>query len=214
MPVIAALAPLAIGAYQAIAGGIKAHKQQKALEAKANGAPVYGPNKGINDYYQTALNRYQVDPTNSLQYQMAQKAINNNLATGINALQDRRSAGALPRLISAASNQTTAAGVRAEQDRNQKFNELGRATQMKAGDDRMGFQYNQEQPYQRQYDLIAQKASGANRELSAGISNINNGIQSFAAMKSNGVDMWGTGGGGNTKPKYGNGLGDGYNYNY
>jgi hypothetical protein len=181
------IAGVGLGAYQAISGGVKAHKAQKELERQTNMAPKYGPNKSINDYYQTSLNRYNVDPSNSLQYQMAQKAINNNLAAGISAAQDRRSAGALPRLISASDNQLTNAGVRAEQDRNQRFNELGRATQMKAGDDRMAFNINQEQPYQANYNLTAQKASGANKELSAGISNISNGAQSLAAMSSSGM---------------------------
>lgn len=187
------IAGLGFGVYQSIHGASQAKKQQRALESKANGAPTYGPNKSINDYYQTALGRYNVDPTNSLQYQQAQRGINNNLASGISAIQDRRSAGALPRLMSAADNQLTNAGVRAEQSQNQRFNELGRATQMKSGDDRYAFNVNQEQPYQRQYDLIAQKASGANRELSAGLQNINNGLQSFAAMKSAGAygNLWG-----------------------
>lgn len=189
MSVVAAgvgIAGLGLGAYQAIHGANVASKGQKALQRQANEAPQYN-NKSVGDYYQQALNRYNVDPANTLQYQRAQQAVNNNLATGINALHNGRSAGALPRLIAASDNQLNNAGLQAEQQRNQRFNELGRASQMKAGDDRYAFNVNKEQPYQRNYALTAAMASGGNREESAGIQNIAGGLGSLAAMSSTGM---------------------------
>jgi hypothetical protein len=180
------IAGVGIGAYQAIHGASVASKGQKALERQANEAPQYN-NRSVNDYYQQALNRYNVDPSNTLQYQRAQQAVNNNLATGINALHNGRAAGNLPRLIAASDNQLNNAGVQAEQQRNQRFNELGRASQMKAGDDRYAFNVNKEQPYQRQYSLTAAMASGGNREESAGIQNVFSGANSLAAMSNSGM---------------------------
>ena len=182
MSFVAASVTVGLGATQAIIGGIKSHKAQKNLENLKT--PVYTPNKAVSDYYQTALNRYNTDPYNSQYYQQAEKQAQQGLATGISALGDRRSAtGNIGALVGNEQNQLQNAGVKAENLRNQEFGALGQATNMKAADDRQAFQYNEEAPYEKQYNLLEAKAGGANQMENAGLTNAFQGIQGYTQQQ-------------------------------
>src|SRR5579872_160855 len=112
MSFIAAGVTGAVGAYQAISGGIKAHNAQKQIEKLQS--PTYTPNQAIADYYQTARNRAETSPYESQFYQMAEKNAGRGLATGISALQDRRSTGNVAGLVEGSQDALQKAGVQAE----------------------------------------------------------------------------------------------------
>ena len=163
------------GIVQSIFGGSGARKAQRELEQTQT--PFYNPNKGIQDYYQEALNRYSASPYASQMYQQAQNMIAQSMATGINALQDRRSAlSGIGALVGQGQQAGAQAGVQAEQMRRQDFGTLGRAAEMKAQDDRTAFQYNQLLPYEKRMSILGAKAGGANKMLSAGMQNIFGGL--------------------------------------
>ena len=171
------------GLLQSILGGSKAKKAESALENLKT--PTYNANKGIMDYYNTAMQRYNVNPYQSQQYQYGQQQSNRNLSAGIGALQDRRSAvGGISRLAAGANDAALRNGMAAEQEQGQRFNQLGGATQMKAGDDRMAFQYNQVAPYEKNYNLLAMKAGAGANMQNAGIQNAFNGLSSLSMLGS------------------------------
>lgn len=191
---VAAGVSAGVGAYQAISGGIKAHKAQKALEQM--NTPSYSPNAGISSYYKTALDRYQTNPYSSQMYTQATQAAGRSQAAGLSALNDRRGGGAGVARLTAISNDTALkAGVQAEGQQNLRFNQLGSATQAKAADDKYAFQINQLMPYQQKYNLLSQKAAGANQEMNAGLQNIYGGVQAFGNAQ-NLTKLFGSGGGG------------------
>lgn len=172
-----------IGLAQSLIGGSRAKKAENELENLQT--PKYTKNKSIRDYYGQALQRYNVNPYQSQQYQYAQQMSDRNLGAGIGALQDRRSAvGGISRLTAGANNAALRAGIAAEEQQNQRFNQLGAATGMQAADDRMAFQYNEIAPYEKQYNLLASKASGGARIQNAGLSNIFGGLQSASMIGS------------------------------
>ena len=191
-------ASLIEGGIQAISGGAKARKARNA--ASALQPPGYTPNKSINDYYQSALNRANAGPYNSVQYMNSLKAANTGLGAGINASQDRRSGNAnIGALVSGYNTNLQRAGGQAEQTQRGNFAQLGQAANMQSGESRFDYQQNQVAPYQKQLQLDYAQLSGGNNLLNAGLSNINSGIQTagLAAMRQN--------------PKYQQGYG-GYGY--
>lgn len=171
----------AVGAFQTIFGGSQAHKAQKQMERMAT--PNYQKNQGINDYYQQALQRYNVSPYQSQQYNAAKNNAMNATASGLNALSDRKSSIAgIGRLAAIQNNAMQNAGVQAENERNQRFGQLGQATNMKANDDRFAYQQNQVAPYEKKMQLLGMKAGGGNQIMNAGLNNIFGGIQSGAMI--------------------------------
>lgn len=167
-----------LGAIQAVAGGIRAKKSEKALEKMQS--PTYQQNPSIMDYYNKALTRYNVNPYESSMYKQQMQGANRNLATGIGALQDRRSGLAgVSQLVGLTNDSALKANVAAENEQSRRFGQLGGATSMKAGEDRMAFNVNQVQPFERKYNLMAAKASGGNKVMGAGLSNIFGAGQSF-----------------------------------
>jgi len=166
------------GIAQAIGGGIQAHRAQKQLEKLQS--PTYTPNKSIMDYYNKALERYNTNPYQSQQYQYATQRADRNMAAGIGALNSRASAvGGISRLAALNNDASLQAGVQAEQQQNQRFGQLGQAAGMKAGEERTAFDYNQIQPFERKYNLLAAKAGGGNQIANAGMSNIFGGLQNI-----------------------------------
>lgn len=185
MPVIV---PSALQAGAGIVQGIKglfgANKTQKQLEKLT--PPTYTPNRAINDYYEDASARYNANPYDTAAYGMAKNNAMAGTAAGLNALQGRRSALAgVGKLVGIQDNALDKASVNAENRRSQEFNQLGKATGMKAADDRMAFQYNKVAPYEKQMQLLGAKASGYNRLLSSGIQNLFGGASNFAKLKTN-----------------------------
>lgn len=171
-----------VGIAQSIIGGISARKNQKKLENLKT--PTYTPNQSIKDYYSKALQRFNVNPYSSAQYRMQSQNADRTTATGINALQNRRSAvGGISRLAGIQNDAMLNAGVAAEREQGQRFGQLGGATQMQAGDDRMAFQYNKIAPFEKEYNLLSQKAGAGNMTTNAGLGNIFGGLGSAMQMQ-------------------------------
>lgn len=167
------------GLLQSIIGGIKAGKAQKQLEKMQS--PTYNQSKGILNYYNEALGRYGVSPTQSAMYKRQMGNIDRQVATGVGGLQDRRSTLAgIPGLLRASSDAKLNTEVAAENQRNQRFGELGQAAGMKAGEEMKDYQFNQIAPFERKYNLLAMKAGGANQLANAGLSNIFGGLQNLS----------------------------------
>lgn len=186
---------LAFGAIQAISGANKAKAAQRAIAGQKT--PAYTPNKAINDYYQTALNRANAGPYNSVGYGVQKSQNQQGLGAGLAAAQDRRSgvqaAGALTQQF---ANNNMKAGAQAEQEGNKAFAQLGQATGAKSADDKFAYEQNQVAPYQKNLQLDYAKLGGANSLISAGLSNVGSGLNTGAlgVMRNNG---YGYGGGGN-----------------
>lgn len=193
-------AGLVFGGIQALSGAAKARAAQKAIQNQKT--PAYTPNKAINDYYQTALNRANAGPYNSVGYGVQRGLNQQGLATGLAAAQDRRSgvqaAGALTQQF---ANNNMKAGAAAEQEGNRAFAQLGQATNVKSADDKFAYEQNQVAPYQKNLQLQYAKLGGANSLIGAGLSNIGSGLQTGAL----GV-MRGRG--------YGTGVGNDGSYSY
>lgn len=173
-PYIAA-AQAGVGTIQSILGFIRERKAEKQLEKMQS--PTYVKNQSILDYYNQALSRYGASPTESALYKRQTQNINRNIAGGISSLQTRRTGQAgIPALISAQNNALLDAEVAAENQQNQRFRELGSATGMKAGEDRLAYQYNELAPFERKYNLLSAKAGGGAQIANAGLSNIFGGL--------------------------------------
>ena len=183
-PLLAALPGLAQTGMGLIQGLLGHNKEKNALSDLENlNTPTYTANKSINDFYNNALQRYGVNPYQSQQYQYAQNAADRNMASGINALQDRRSAvGGVARLNALSNDAALKAGVNAENEQNQRFGQLGSATGMKAGDDRMRFQQNEIAPFEKNYNLLAMKAGAGGNQFNAGITNAFGGLGNLSLL--------------------------------
>jgi hypothetical protein len=172
------LAAAGLGLIQGGIGAFTAAKNQKKLERMQS--PVYKKNKGILDYYNTALSRYQTPATETSFYKKQQQDIGRNTSQGISALAGRGGAtGGLSRLIQGANDAALNANVAAEGMRDQRFGQLAGATQMQAGEDRAAYQFNKLAPFERKYNLTAQKAAGGNQIANAGLTNVFNGLNAF-----------------------------------
>lgn len=173
-----------VGIIQGILGGSRAHKAQNALENLQT--PTYQKSQSIQDYYNKALQRYNINPYQTNAYQQQQRNIQRGTATGIGALQDRRSAvGGITKLIQAQNDASLNAGTAAERQQSQAFGQLGQASTMQQGEDRMAFQVNQMMPYEKKYNLLTAKASGGNQMANAGMSNIFGALGTAGQMQSN-----------------------------
>lgn len=203
------------GGLQSIFGAINARKDRSALERLQT--PRYQESKAIGDYYQQALNRYNVSPFNSSLYQQQQQQANRALGTGIAGLQTRRNAiGGVSALTQGYNDNLQNAGVKAEAMKGQQFQQLGQASRLQQQEDQKSFQYNQLLPFQKQYSILGSKLSGANQLLNSGLSNLYAGLGAGSSIENSfqqqgrnfggGYDTGGGGGGGNQNA-YGSGLG-------
>lgn len=167
-----------LGALQTLIGSFGAHKAQKQLENMQS--PVYGPNKSILDYYDKALQRYQTDPTQTAAYKLQSQTTGRNLTQGLSSLTGRGAAvGGTSRLVAGADDAALKAQAQEEAMKSQELNQLGSATDMKAGDQRLQYQYNDLAPFERKYNLLALKAGAKNQIANAGINNVFNGLSSY-----------------------------------
>src|ERR1700743_2151780 len=111
MPVAAGViggAQFLTGGIQALLGGGKAKRAQRALENLQT--PTTTSNQSISDYYNQALNPYS-----SLEYQLQKQNAGQNLATGLSAAQDRRGGlAAIGGLVRQANNSGLAAAANAQ----------------------------------------------------------------------------------------------------
>lgn len=168
------------GLGQAIFSGRK--KAERELNKQIDKSPKYTANKSILDYYNKALSRYSVNPTDSAMYKSQMQGIDRGLSGGVNALQDRRSATAgLSSILRASNDAKLSANVAAEQEKNNRFSVLGGATQLKANEDDKAFQQNEVVPFELRTNMAAQKLQAANQRANAGMQNIFGGLQTAAA---------------------------------
>jgi hypothetical protein len=176
-----AIAQMGAGVAQGIFGAIQAGKAQKQLNKLQ--APQYKQNQSIMDFYNEAMKRYNVSPTDSAMYKRQMQGVDRNVAAGLNSLQDRRSGIAgVSSILRAGNDAALNANVAAEAERSNRFGQLGSAAGMKAGEDDKAFQFNQYMPFERKYNLLSQKAGGGNQIMNAGISNIFGGLQGWNQM--------------------------------
>ena len=182
----------AVGGVQTLAGlgqmifsGRK--KAEKGLNAQIDKSPIYKQNQSILDYYNQALSRYNVSPTESAMYKRQMNNIGRGVATGISSLQDRRSGQAgISSILRAQNDATLNAEVAAEAQKNQRFGELGTATGMKVNEDDKAFQQNEVSPFELRTNLAAMKLQGANQRANSGMQNIFGGLQTGAGGWTNG----------------------------
>lgn len=180
------------GLFQTLFSGRK--KAQRELDKLVDSSPAYTPNKGISDYYQESLNRYNESPYQSAIYQNAMRNAQRVTSQGIGALQDRRSALAgVGRLAAIQNDATQNAVAQAEGRRDARFSQLGQSTQMKAGEERRAFDINVLSPYQRRLQMAQMKSSAANARHDAGLQNMFQGVSNMHTLLS---DSGGSGGGG------------------
>ncbi len=189
-----------LGGGQALGGLVQTlfsgkRKAEKNLERHINS---YQKNPSIMDYYSKALNNYNANPYNSASYRNATQTAGRGLATGINALGDRRSVLAgLPALTQGYADAGLKAAANAERERAGALSQLGNATAMKAREDRV--------PFDMKYNLLAQKAAGANATKAAGWKNIFGGLGTAMTGFSPGSKKSTTSSVGYMQPKLNNG---------
>lgn len=175
------IASAALGIGQTIGGLIGAHKAKKGLENLAT--PTVAADAGIQQYYKTALNRFNTSPQNSQMYQLQQQQAQRGLSSGLNALRTNRGlVGNVSALTQGYDDSLMKAGAQAEQQKALQFNQLGKATQMQNADNRYQFNINQLMPYQAKKSLLESKLAGSNQIVGAGLTNLGNaaGLQNYA----------------------------------
>lgn len=179
-----AIAQGVVGLGQMVGGWIQQRKATKNFEKELANAPKYNQNQSILDYYNKALQRYNVNPTDSAMYKRNAQSINRGVATGIGALQDRRSGqSGISSILRASNDASLNAEVAAENEKSNRFNTLGNATTMKAGEDRTAFDINQMQPHRDKLALYGAKATGGTNIFNAGMGTVNNAANSYAQMQ-------------------------------
>lgn len=178
--VIAPLLQAGGGLIQSIVGGIGAGRRQRQLNAQIAKMPKYTQNQSILDYYNKALARYNVSPTDTAMYKSQMKDIDRSAATGLGYLQDRRSglAGASS-IVRNVNDAKLKANVAAEDEQAKRFGVLGGATQMKSGEDRAAWEQNVWRPYELKTNLLMQRAGAANQMTNTGIQNLFGGLQNW-----------------------------------
>jgi hypothetical protein len=160
------------GLAQTLIGGAKARRAQKALENLQTPTTTLDP--AINSFYQNA----GVDPYSSGMYKMQSQNAGRSFANSVSALNSRGgNSSSIQGLLRGYNDSLLRAGVSAEQQRNQL---MGQATRMRASDNQRVWEVNKLMPYQKQFSLLGQKASGANQIMNAGLHNIMGGIQTGA----------------------------------
>lgn len=206
-----AIGQTAVGLAQTVGGWIQQRKATKALEKLQS--PTYTQNKSILDFYNKALAKYNVNPYNTDLYRMQEQQANRGMASGLGALQGRGMALAgVNNLVSKRNDSLLQAGATAEQQQAQALSQLGQAAGMKTSEDQRAFDINQYQPFERKYNLLAQKAAGGNQVANSGISNVFGGLQSYDQMKMLGK-MYGSDKGGGSVP-FGSGSMGAAEYGY
>lgn len=165
------------GLVQGILGYSREKNAENALENLQT--PTYTPSSTIQDYYNKALQRYNVNPYSSPLYKMQQQNAERSTAMGLNTLQKRNLAlGGVQNLVTAQNDSLLKAGATAEQQQAQQLGQLGQAAGAETSEQDKAFKYNQLAPYQKQYNLLAMKAGGGAGIMNAGLQNIFGGIGS------------------------------------
>lgn len=158
-------------------------RAERELNDTVARAPKYTGDRGIASYYQQALNRYNTNPTDSAMFIRNMRDINRGTTNALGQLQDRRAGIAGVGAINRQANDATLnAQVQAENQRNQRFSQLGGATQMQNQDNRYKFQTNEVDPFQLKLSLASMKSQAANSRFNAGLQTLNNLGQNVGMM--------------------------------
>jgi hypothetical protein len=159
-------------------------KAERNLESLASKSPLYAGSTPVSTYYQMALNKALTSPENSAMYLGTKKLADRNTALGLSTLQGRNSAlGGVASIVDSANTAALNAQMQAEAQREKNMQQLGGATELKAGDDRYTFQTNQVDPYQLKLNLAAMKAKAANERYSQGLQNLYGGLSSMSQIQ-------------------------------
>jgi len=173
----------AVSGAQAIGSNQRRKSRERELDEYAKQSPLYQGSKPISEYYQQAMNRYNENPYQSQQYQVGAMNARRATAQGLGALQDRRSAiGGISRLEAGQNAAMQNLGAQAEAQRNQRFGQLGNATQMKNADLMQQFDINKMTPYNRMLALKQMKSQAANEEYSRDVNNTFNALGNMASL--------------------------------
>lgn len=169
------------GLVQTFTSGVK--KKEKALEKFSENSPVYSPNQGIMDYYSKALNKYNVSPYGTSLYKKTVQDAQRSTAQGLDSLRGRGGAIAgVSNLIATQDDKLLNAATTAENMKAREFGVLGNATGMKAREEGKAFQINKQDPFERKYNLLAQKAAAAAKQKNDGLQNIFGGLSNAATL--------------------------------
>lgn len=163
----------ALGLGQMIGGAIGAAKGRSELKSLLKNAPQYKADEGIMSYYNQALQRAGVSPTQSAMYKRQMQNIGRNVATGLSAAQDRRGGlAAASSLARGASDAALGAEAAAEQQQAQRFGALGAAAQAASRERQRAFDINVMQPWQTKAQMAGQRAAGGAQTFNIGAGNI------------------------------------------
>ena len=189
-----------LGLGQMIGGAIGAAKGRRELKGLLAQSPQYKADEGIMSYYNQALQRAGVSPTESALYKRQMQNIGRSTATGLRAAQQQRGGalGAASSLARGMSDAALAAESAAEQQQAQRFGALGAAAQMAAGERRRAFDINVMQPWQIKAQMAGQRAAGGAQTFNIGAGNIFGAGSSLAQ-----ADLYKQLYGGRTGNKYG-----------
>lgn len=162
-----------LGGAQLFGGLINQAKGRKEVKNLLANRPTAEEDTGIMSYYNQALQRAGVSPTQTSMYKRQMQNIGRGAATGLRAAQDRRGGLAAASSISRGmSDSALAAETAAEGQQERRFGQLGSAAQMAAGERRRVFDINKMQPFQTKLSMAAQRAAGGAQTANIGLSNI------------------------------------------
>jgi hypothetical protein len=177
----------AVGLGTTIYGDIKAHKTQSQLANMKS--PVYTPSQSIADYYNKALQRYSINPMQSATYQQSLQNAQQATAQGYNALQGRGAAVAGASALTAGQNNALLGATgQAQQQQAQALSQVGQAAGAQSQQQQQAFDINQQQPFTRNYNLLAMKAGGYNQIANAGLQTFGGAVNSY--MQSNALGKY------------------------
>lgn len=159
------------GIAQAVGGAIQEHRAEKKYTKLINS---YKPNESIMDYYNKALQRYNINPYTSAMYRQQTQFANRGLATGISALHKARG-NDIAALVQGYNDAGLKAAVTAEGQQGQQLAQLGNAAAMKTQEEKY--------PFELKANMYAQKAAGGAQRLNAGVSNIFGAAQNIGNMQ-------------------------------
>lgn len=173
MPVVG-LIGAGIGLYQSLSADAKKKKEEKALQAQADG---FQPNASLLDLYNKALAKYNPNPYQTASYGQQSNQINRNLATGLNAASNRRlGLGAIGGLVQQANDASARAAGNAEASNRQDLSQLAQASGMKTQE--------QQKKFDLMYNLTAAKAGAYAQTENTGLQNLYGGLSNAAYMYS------------------------------
>lgn len=177
MPVTAAIISGVAGLGQTIGGAIQRRRAERAAQAQIG---KIGPDQGILNYYNQALQRYSAlrSGEGALQKQYQRQA-ERGLASTLRTLREAGGPGGVlaggPSALRAANEAQMRAAATGQQMSEQALGRLGGAAQMAAAEKR--------RPEEIRLQMMLQKAAGGSQIANAGLSNIFGALSSYASNK-------------------------------